>query len=223
VGISVVALRWQGPTVQNFGSQGTLVDAGGAVVQGWTVNDLRPSRDVIPYPVQGRLWEASATDTAIKGSVTPVIADMNARAGNGDSYQVIWNVPLAQGVNPSTLSEGASTSGKLYFDVTGAEPGSVIITDDAVQDLHLGQVEPAGRREDPDRRCGAVARPPRRAVWFTSTSRCKPKCVAVNVSTCDRGCRHRSADVAADSLSALIAVSVDEHAPRPDQTVNRHR
>jgi hypothetical protein len=124
----------QGPTVQEFGGQGTLVDAGGAVVQGWTVNDLRPSRDVIPYPVQGRLWEASATDTAIKGSVTPVIADMNARAGNGDSYQVIWNVPLAQGVNPSTLPEAASTSGKLCFDVTGAEPNSVVYND-AVQDL----------------------------------------------------------------------------------------
>jgi Domain of unknown function (DUF1942) len=38
------------------------VDAGGAVVQGWTVNDLRPSSDVIAYPVRGRLWEAPATD-----------------------------------------------------------------------------------------------------------------------------------------------------------------
>jgi hypothetical protein len=124
----------QGPTIGKFGSQATLVDAGGAVVQGWTVTNLRPSSDVIPYPVQGRLWEASATDTAIKGSVTPVIADMNARAANGDSYRVIWNVPLAQGVNPSTLPEGASTSGKLYFDVTGAEPNSVVYND-AVQDL----------------------------------------------------------------------------------------
>jgi Domain of unknown function (DUF1942) len=124
----------QGPTVQKFGSQGTLVDAGGTVVQGWTVNDLRPSHDVIPYPVQGRLWEASATDTAIKGTVTPVIADMNARADDGDSYRVIWNVQLAQGVNPATMPEGASTSGKLYFDVTGADPNSVVYNN-AVQDL----------------------------------------------------------------------------------------
>jgi Domain of unknown function (DUF1942) len=124
----------QGPTVEKFGSQETLVDAGGAVVQGWTVNDLRPSHDVIPYPVQGRLWEASASDTAIKGSVTPVIAYMNARAANGDSYRVIWNVPLAQGVNPSTLPEGASTGGKLYFDVIGADPNSVVY-DIAIQDL----------------------------------------------------------------------------------------
>lgn len=124
----------QGPTVEKFGSQETLVDAGGAVVQGWTVNDLRPSHDVIPYPMQGRLWEASASDTAIKGSVTPVIAYMNVRAANGDSYRVIWNVPLAQGVNPSTLPEGASTGGKLYFDVTGADPNSVVYNN-AIQDL----------------------------------------------------------------------------------------
>jgi hypothetical protein len=124
----------QGPTVGKFGSQGTLVDSGGAVVQGWTVTNLHPSSDVIPYPVQGRLWEASATDTAIKGSVTPVIPDMNARAVNGDSYRVIWNVVLEKGVNPSTLPEGASTSGKLYFDVTATDPNSVVYND-GVQDL----------------------------------------------------------------------------------------
>jgi hypothetical protein len=124
----------QGPTVGKFGSQGTLVDSNGAVVQGWTVTSLRPSSDAIPYPVQGRLWEASATDTAIKGSVTPVIPDMNARAVNGDSYRVIWNVAVEKGVNPSTLPEGASTSGKLYFDVTSTDPNSVVYND-GVQDL----------------------------------------------------------------------------------------
>ena len=124
----------QGPTVGKFGSQGKLVDGGGAVVQGWTVTDLRPSSDGIPYPVQGRLWEATATDTAIKGSVTPIIPDMNARAANGDSYRVIWNVALEKGVNPATLPEGASTSGKLYFDVTATDPNSVVYNDGA-QDL----------------------------------------------------------------------------------------
>src|SRR6478672_13632621 len=39
----------QGPTVGKFGSQGTLVDSNGAVVQGWTVTSLRPSSDAIPY------------------------------------------------------------------------------------------------------------------------------------------------------------------------------
>jgi hypothetical protein len=124
----------QGPTVGKFGSQGTLVDASGAVVQGWTVTGLRPSGDGIPYPVQGRLWEASATDTAIRGSVTPIIPNMNARAANGDSYRVIWNVALEKGINPSTLPEGGTTSGKLYFDVTATDPNSVVYND-GVQDL----------------------------------------------------------------------------------------
>ena len=110
------------------------MDSNRTVVQGWTVTSLRPSSDAIPYPVQGRLWEASATDTAIKGSVTPVIPDMNARAVNGDSYRVIWNVAVEKGVNPSTLPEGASTSGKLYFDVTSTDPNSVVYND-GVQDL----------------------------------------------------------------------------------------
>ncbi|AGB24585.1 protein of unknown function (DUF1942) [Mycobacterium sp. JS623] len=124
----------QGPTVGKFGSQGTLVDAGGAVVQGWTVTNLRPSSDVIPFPVQGRLWEASATDTAIRGTVTPIIPDMNSRAANGDNYRVIWNVALEKGVNPSTLAQGGSTTGKLYFDVTATDPNSVVYND-GVQDL----------------------------------------------------------------------------------------
>jgi Domain of unknown function (DUF1942) len=56
-------------TTQPVGTQAKLVD--GNLVQGWTVTDLRPSADVIPYPVVGTLWEATATDEAIQGSATP--------------------------------------------------------------------------------------------------------------------------------------------------------
>lgn len=38
-----------------LGSQATLVN--GDVVQGWTVSDLKPSTDSIPYPVAGTLWK----------------------------------------------------------------------------------------------------------------------------------------------------------------------
>jgi Domain of unknown function (DUF1942) len=65
---------------------------------------------VIPYPVRGRLWEASVTDDAIRGSVTPIISDMNARTPGGETYRVIFNTPLAKGLNPSTLAEGQKTS-----------------------------------------------------------------------------------------------------------------
>ena len=96
-----------------LGSQAELND--GAVVQGWMVQDLKPSADVIPYPVRGVLWEATATDTAVAGTVTPIISNFNARARNGDTYRVLFTVATPQGVNPSTLAQGEKTSGKLYF------------------------------------------------------------------------------------------------------------
>ena len=65
-------------TTTTIGSQNKLVD--GDVVQGWTISDLRPSSDAIPYPVAGTLWEATATDEAIQGWATPIVSNLNARA-----------------------------------------------------------------------------------------------------------------------------------------------
>nr|WP_090279820.1 MPT63 family protein [Mycolicibacterium komanii]CRL75876.1 FHA domain-containing protein [Mycolicibacterium komanii] len=115
-----------GPTVQTqaLGSQGKLVD--GAVIQGWTITNLKPSSDVIPFPVRGTLWEATATDQAIQGSATPIVSNLNARAADGQTYRALFEVASAQGVNPSTLAPGQETSGKVYFDVTGASPDSVV-------------------------------------------------------------------------------------------------
>ncbi|OBB73325.1 MPT63 family protein [Mycobacterium sp. 852014-52144_SCH5372336] len=115
-----------GPTVQTqaLGSQGKLVD--GAVIQGWTLTNLKPSSDVIPFPVRGTLWEATATDQAIQGSATPIVSNLNARAADGQTYRALFEVATPQGVNPSTLAPGQETSGKVYFDVTGASPDSVV-------------------------------------------------------------------------------------------------
>jgi hypothetical protein len=124
----------QGPNIQKFGTREDLVDGAGTIVQGWTVYNLKPSTDAIPYPVQGRLWEARATDEAIQASVTAIISDMNARGPHGQTYRVIFNVPLANGLNPSTLAQGQKTSGKLYFDVTGEDPDGVVYNN-LVQDL----------------------------------------------------------------------------------------
>jgi len=78
-------------TVHKFGTNERLYDAGGAVVTGWTVRDLEPSRDTVPgYPLAGRLWQATATVQAVRGNVTPVIPDLNARSNNGQNYQVLW-------------------------------------------------------------------------------------------------------------------------------------
>ena len=120
------------PTSAGFGAREQLFD--GAAVTGWTVTDLRASSDVIPYPVAGRLYEATATVEADQGTVTPVVSNLNARATSGDTYRALYNVATPQGVNPAALPEGAKSTGKIYFDVTGANPSSVVYNDGS-QDL----------------------------------------------------------------------------------------
>nr|MCH9760712.1 MPT63 family protein [Actinomycetes bacterium] len=110
---------------------------------------LRPSSDTIPYPVQGQLWEATATDTAIQGEVTPVVANFNARANDGQTYRVLWEVATPQGVNPTTLAEGEQTSGKIYFDVTGPAPDSVVYRGAEGSDLAVWVIQPATGEQVP--------------------------------------------------------------------------
>ena len=124
----------QGPSIVKFGTRADLVDGAGTIVQGWTAYDLKPSSDVIPCQVQGRLWEARATDEAVRGSITPIIADMNARGPHGQSYRAIFTVALADGLSPAILAQGQKTTGKLYFDVTGEDPDGVVYNN-LVQDL----------------------------------------------------------------------------------------
>jgi len=115
-----------------LGQQGRLVS--GEVIQDWTVSALKPSTDTVPVTVHGTLWEAAATDTAVAGTVQPVISNLNARAADGTNYRVLFLAATPAGVNPSRLQEGQSVSGKLYFDVTGSAPDHVVYNDGA-QDL----------------------------------------------------------------------------------------
>jgi len=109
-----------------LGTPQQLVSANGAVVTSYTVTDLKPSYDVIPYQVHGKLWQATATANAITGTTVPVVSDFNARTMSGDNYRAIFNVPLAEGVNPAPLPQGTNETGRLYFDVTGGSPTSVV-------------------------------------------------------------------------------------------------
>jgi hypothetical protein len=111
-------------TTTSIGSQAKLVD--GNVVQGWTISNLKTSSDAVPYPVQGTLWEATATDEAIQGGATPIVSNLNARARSGQTYRALFGVATSEGVNPSTLGQGQKTTGKVYFDVTGDTPDSVV-------------------------------------------------------------------------------------------------
>jgi hypothetical protein len=122
-----------------LGQQGRL-DTNG-VVQGWTVSDLKKSTDAVDYPVRGTLWEATATNEALSGTVLPIISNLNARSASGETYRVLFQIASPQGVKPSALAQGEKTSGKIYFDVTGAAPDSVVYNDGA-QDL-IVWVQPA--------------------------------------------------------------------------------
>jgi len=112
------------PATHPIGSQGTVAEGPG--VHGWTVSDLRPSSDAIPYQPRGTLWEATATDEALQGTVFPIVANLSARSASGQNYQSLFTVPTAQGIVPTGLTQGQKTSGKVYFDVTGDAPNSMV-------------------------------------------------------------------------------------------------
>jgi hypothetical protein len=124
VGILGAPVALADPSTTTIGSQAKLVD--GNVVQGWTITGLKTSSDAIPYPVAGTLWEATATDEALQGGATPIVSNLNARARSGQTYRALFGVATPQGVNPSTLAQGEKTTGKVYFDVTGDTPDSVV-------------------------------------------------------------------------------------------------
>jgi hypothetical protein len=131
-------------TTTTVGSQAKLVD--GNVIQGWTISDLRPSSDVIPYPVAGTLWEATATDEALQGSAIPIVSNLNARARSGETYRVLFGVATPQGVNPATLAQGQKTTGKVYFDVIGDAPDAVVYSAGGQDLLAWAQAAPAPRQ-----------------------------------------------------------------------------
>lgn len=97
------------------------------IEQDWTVGDLKPSTDAVPYPLAGSLWEATGTVSLTHGGV-PVIPGFFAQAGT-DSYPVLWSAATPLGINPGALEAGGSATGKLYFDVTGPAPTSVAFQD----------------------------------------------------------------------------------------------
>lgn len=113
-----------------FGSVQQIADAGPAVVQEWVVSDLQKSTAVLPgYTPRGQLWEASATVRAATGTVTPIIPNLQAVTANGQRYVVLWQLATPQGLPASTLVQGQSSSGKVYFDAVGTDPMAVVYAD----------------------------------------------------------------------------------------------
>ena len=99
--------------IKPFGQSETLLDPiTGAPQITYTVDGLNPSSDAVPH--NGQLYEANVT---AEGGV-PMMPMFNARAESGANYRVI----------------GGTVPGKLYFDVVGDVPNSVVYND-GVQDL----------------------------------------------------------------------------------------
>lgn len=98
--------------IKPFGTQESLKDVYGNPMITYTVQGLRPSSDAVFH--NGRLYEANVTND---GGV-PIAALFNARAESGQNYRII----------------GGGIPGKIYFDVVGDTPNSVVYND-GVQDL----------------------------------------------------------------------------------------
>ena len=112
--------------IKPFGQQETLNDsATGAPMIGYTVSGLSPSSDAVPH--NGQLYAATVTVEGLGGWATPLVPLFNARAESGQNYQVI-------GGGVAAAPPGGQTTGKLYFDVVGDVPNSVVYND-GTQDL----------------------------------------------------------------------------------------
>jgi len=109
----------------------------------------------------GKLYEASAVVEADQATVTPLVANFIARTSDGDSYRALATVLGPEAINPSAVPAGGKSTDKIYFDVTGANPTSVVYSD-GVQDLLLWTAAPppASPPDSPARRRGAC--PPAR-------------------------------------------------------------
>ncbi|HET6732581.1 DUF1942 domain-containing protein [Mycobacterium sp.] len=113
--VGAVAPASAADNIKPFGQQETLLDpATGAPMITYTVMGLNPSSD--PVPRSGQLYEAIVNVDS--GGAIPMVSMFNARAENGANYRVI----------------GGTAPGKLYFDVVGPVPNSVVYND-GVRDI----------------------------------------------------------------------------------------
>lgn len=123
------------PIVGRLGDTLQETDTVGQVTFSWKVANLQPSNDTMPgFPVAGHVWEATATVTAIRGSVTPAISQFNAVAPNQAAYRVLWEVAAPNAISGATIPQGVQSSGKIYFDVTGPAPTTVTMNN-GMEDL----------------------------------------------------------------------------------------
>jgi hypothetical protein len=121
------------PNIQGFGTSEPLID--GPMITNYTVSNLEPSTISIPgFTPKGTLYQADITVRSDGGVVTPQVRDFSARGPNGQTYKLIDNVEVPNGLNPAPIAQGSESRGTLYFDATGAPPNGVVYND-GTQDI----------------------------------------------------------------------------------------
>ena len=111
--------------IKIFGEQMRINYRPAVPMIGYTVTNFMPSS--APVGHNGTLYEATLTVQAFGSGVDPNIARFLTRAENGIGNPVIVNAP--GGIGGGQLQPGGSTTGKLYFDVFGEAPNSVVYND----------------------------------------------------------------------------------------------
>ena len=112
IGAATVPSAWATDNIRTFGEQETLNGPNGLPYIGYTVKNLAPSSDPVPH--NGTLYSAQLMVDGFGTGTPPSIERFGARAQGGDFDPSIW---------------GASNMGKLYFDVVGEVPNSVVWND----------------------------------------------------------------------------------------------
>lgn len=129
--------------IQVVGIEEPLRDLNGTEIA-YTVSKITPSGDAVAYPVAGQLWEATVMARSNAGTVIPIVPFFNARAENGANYRVL---PQVSTLSAAPLFQGATTEGKLYFDVVGDAPNSVVYNngaEDLLAWIQVGAPMPGG-------------------------------------------------------------------------------
>ena len=133
IGFATAASASAAPDIQGFGSSEPLID--GPMVTNYTVSNLEPSTIAIPgFTPKGTLYQADITVRSDGGLVTPQVRDFSARGPNGQTYKLVDNVEVPNGLNPAPIMQGSESKGTLYFDATGAPPNGVVYND-GLQDI----------------------------------------------------------------------------------------
>lgn len=125
IGAATVAPAWATDNIKPFGDQARVIDNNGNSLIGYTVTDLGPSSDPVGH--DGQLYSATLTVRTFGVPADPMIGNFNARAESGEGYRALVDAPGAMG--NQQVPAGTTSTGKLYFDVTGDVPNSVVLSD----------------------------------------------------------------------------------------------